>query len=144
MLFIVIGIVVSLTITLVAVIMNKYKKELHAKDWYEEYQYEFKGVDCGHDKHIKLADTNWKFAFTLKKEKNLTIKAGSFSKTVHQIHYRFFCEECRKKRWFEQTNSVRDHKGLFSLRMKYLAIGFVSLLTFFALSMNIIFRFILE
>lgn len=135
---------VILALTAVTIIMSKYKKELHVQHWYEDFQYEYKGVDCGHEKNIKLANTNWKFAFTLKKEKSVTVKAGPLANTVHQVHYRFFCEECGKKRWFEQTNSVRNHKGLFTLRIKYLAIGFVTFMLLFVGSMSIIFGVIVD
>ncbi|MBD7986266.1 hypothetical protein H9649_16975 [Sporosarcina sp. Sa2YVA2] len=141
---IVVASVVILALTSIMIIMSKYKKELHAQEWYEDFQYEFKGVECGHEKNIKLADTNWKFAFTLKKEKRFTVNAGPIANTIHQVHYRFFCDECGKKRWFEQTNSVRDHKGLFTLRLKYLAIGFVTLMLLFVGSMSIIFGVIVD
>ena len=143
MLFIFIAIAVLLVITAVLVIMKKYKKELIAQNWYDEFQYEFQSVDCPHALHFKLAETDWKFAFTPKKEKNFTVRAGPFAKTTHQVHYRFYCKECERKCWFEQTNSVQDHKGLFTLRLKYLAIGFATIMLLFIISMNIIFRIIL-
>lgn len=143
MIFIFIGIVIIFTLTVISVISGKYKKELKRQDWYETFQYEFKSIGCPHEKQFKLKDITWKFAFTLKKEKSRTVNIGPISNTVHQVHYRFYCEECRKKYWFEQIGSVRDHKGLFYLRLKYLAIGGGSIMLIFIISMNVIFRLLL-
>lgn len=138
MIFIFIGVVVVLLFISVLIITRKYKKELTSQEWYHEFQYEYQSVDCPHKKQIKLADTDWKFAFTMKKEKTFTVNAGPFSKSVHRVHYRFYCEECGKKCWFEQTNSVMDHKGLFRLRLKYLALGAGTIMLIFIVSMNLL------
>lgn len=141
---IVIGIVLFIVITGIVLLMKKYKKELTSKDWYETFQYEFRSADCRHEKQIKLTEIDWKFAFTMKKEKSVTVAAGPFSKTTHRVHYRLFCEECGEKRWFEQTNSVLDHKDLFRLRIKYLAVGAGVIMLAFIITMTVIFKFIVK
>ncbi|QTD43219.1 hypothetical protein [Sporosarcina sp. Te-1] len=142
LLFIVIGLLIILFIVMIIFFSKRYQKELRSKDWYNEFQYEFQSVDCPHKKAIKLSDTNWKFHFTMKKEVKVTVNAGPASASVHRTRYRFYCEECGKKRWFRQTNSVRDHKGLFYLRLKYLLIIGGSIMLFFMTSMGLIFQLI--
>lgn len=122
-LFIFLTTFVVVLVTLIIIIHRKYKKELITQEWYEDFQFEYESIECPHDKIIKLKDTNWKFAFRTKKEKRFTVTVGGFSNMVHEIAYRFYCEECGKKRWFKQTNSIRHHKGLFGLRLKYLILG---------------------
>ncbi|GKV56526.1 hypothetical protein NCCP2222_24730 [Sporosarcina sp. NCCP-2222] len=144
LLLIVIGILVVLLVTMIVFISKRYQKELRSADWYDEFQYEFESVDCPHKKAIKLSDTNWKFHFTMKKELRTTVNAGPASATVHKTRYHFYCDECGKKRWFRQTNSVRDHKGLFQLRLKYLLIMGASIMLFFMASMGLIFNVLLK
>lgn len=140
LLLIAVGILVVLFVTMIIFITKRYQKELRSADWYDEFQYEFESVDCPHKKAIKLSDTNWKFHFTMQKEQSATVKAGPASVTVHKTRYRFYCDECGKKRWFRQTNSVRDHKGLFQLRLKYLLTLGASIMLFFIVSMGLIFN----
>lgn len=140
----VIGVMLIIVITAIVLLNKRYKKELRSQDWYEEFQYEFRSADCSHDKQIKLTEIDWKFAFTMKREKNIKVEAGPFSKTIHQVHYRLFCNECGEKRWFEQTNSVLDHKELFRLRLKFLAMGAGVIMLAFILTMTIIFNFIVK
>lgn len=118
----IVSFVVILTI-LIVIISRKYQRELVRQDWYDDFQFEYESIDCPHEKTIKLKDTDWKFAFRTKKEKSFTVNIGGFSKTSYTFCFRLYCEACEQKRWFKQTNSIRHHKGLFGLRLKYLAIG---------------------
>lgn len=136
--------VVVIMLTLITIILRKYKNELTSKDWYNEYQYEYQSVDCPHEKIIKLKDTDWRFAFTMKKEKYLKVNVAGYSTTIHQYRYRFNCEECGRRRWFKQTNSVLDHKGLLTLRLKYLAIVGVTIMLTVGVSLYLLAILFLE
>ena len=137
MLLFAIGLTVIFIITIPIIALRRYKKELKSQDWYDEFQYEFQSTQCPHEKHIKLAETNWKFYFTMKKEIKITADVGVASASVHRTRYRFYCEECGKKRWFKMTRSVRDHKGLFHLRLKYLFLTGGAILLYFILFGNL-------
>ncbi|MGG0668716.1 hypothetical protein [Sporosarcina koreensis] len=129
MLVIVLAVVVIVLIaTTVIVTFRRYKNELLSQDWYDELYYKFQSSECPHEKRIKFSETDWKFHFSLKRERTVTVQKGMVSKQIRQYHFRFFCEECGKQRWFEQSNPKTEINNLYSLRLKYLFLAGASIL----------------
>ncbi len=128
MLFIMIPFVMILLVTTVIVSVKRYRKELLSQDWYDDFYYKFQSIECPHDKRIKFSETDWTFHFTLKRERSKTVQKGLVSTKTRQVHFRFHCEECGKQRWFEQSNSTMETKGLYHLRIKYLLLAGLSIM----------------
>ena len=138
MLFIMIAFVMILLLTTVIASVKRYRKELLSQEWYDDFYYKFQSTECPHAKRIKLSETNWTFLFSLKRERSKTVQKGLVSTKTRQVHFRFYCEECGKQRWFEQNNSATETKGLYSLRLKYLFLAGVSIMLILILTNNII------
>lgn len=142
MLFIMIAFVIILLITTVIVSVKRYQTELLSQDWYDDFYYKFQSTECPHEKRIKLSETDWTFLFSLKRERSKTVQKGLVSTKIRQVHFRFYCEECGKQRWFEQSNSTLETKGLYSLRLKYLLLAGISIMLILILT-NKIFTWLL-
>lgn len=140
LLFIMIAFVMILLITTVIVSFKRYRTELLSQDWYEDFYYKFQSTECPHVKRIKLSETNWTFLFSLKRERSKTVQKGLVSTKTRQVHFRFYCEECGKQRWFEQSNSTMEMKGLYSLRLKYLLLAGISIMLILILTNKIFTR----
>lgn len=128
---------------LIKTVSKKYKEALKKQDWYDDFYYEFESVGCPHTKRVKFSDTKWTFHFNPRKEVTTSKRKGLITVSTTKVSYRLFCEECHKKRWFRETNSMKDRLNLNVMRLKYFLIFGAALFPLLAISLNVFFGFII-
>ena len=120
------AIIISL-IYVLYLIRKLYRNELKRKGYFDDFYYEYESVECPHTKRIKFSDTNWKTHFTAKKEKSITVQRGLTKVKVKRTLHRLFCDECGKKRWFKEANSMQEAISLTVIRVKYMLLLLIAL-----------------
>lgn len=138
-LILVISCAVVAIITSAVVIVKQYNKTLRSKDWYDDLYLEFSPVECEHSKRIKFSDVDWKFNFTLRKEKTPFPKRKGIALVQRaDIQRKLFCEECNKKRWFREANSPKEIMNMTFLRLTYMFIFLMALVVIAGSSMTVL------
>lgn len=103
-----------------------FMKALKNADWYTDLTYQFKSEDCPHQKEVKLAHSDWRMLFSLKRIKSNNGHSNESDRRRFCTERRLTCEECGEKRWFYVSNHKEFASTVTSLRLEYLLRTIVS------------------